>query len=129
MASIRGKDTKQELLVRRYLFRQGLRFRVNDAHLPGRPDIVLPKYHCVIFLNGCFWHAHENCPLFRLPQSNREFWEKKIQRNKMRDERDIAKLLSMGYKTIVVWECELKTKHLREETLTGLLNEIWDMDN
>jgi DNA mismatch endonuclease (patch repair protein) len=126
MAAIRGKDTKEELLVRRYLFRQGLRFRSNDTRLPGKPDIVLPKYHVVVFINGCFWHGHEDCKYFRMPKTNREFWERKIKRNKERDERTIARLLSMGYRAIVVWECELKDKKVRESTLTGLLNEIWD---
>jgi len=126
MAAIRGKDTKEELLVRRYLFRQGLRFRSNDTRLPGKPDIVLPKYHVVVFINGCFWHGHEDCKYFRMPKTNKEFWERKIKRNKERDERTIARLLSMGYRAIVVWECELKDKKVRESTLTGLLNEIWD---
>lgn len=126
MAAIKGRDTKQELLVRRFLFRHGLRFRVSDRRLPGRPDIVLPKYKTAVFLNGCFWHGHEGCPYYRLPKSNQEFWKKKISRNKARDEKNIARLLSMGWKPIVVWECELRTKAKREETLEGLLTEIWD---
>ncbi|MCI2127936.1 MAG: DNA mismatch endonuclease Vsr [Sphaerochaeta sp.] len=125
MASIRGKNTKEELCVRRFLFRQGLRFRVNDSRLPGKPDIVLPKYRTVVFLNGCFWHGH-GCAAFRMPSTNREFWETKIRRNKERDERNVARLLSMGYRVIVVWECELRGKQKREATLNGLLNEIWD---
>lgn len=128
MASIKGKDTKEELLVRRFLFSKGLRFRVNDRRLPGKPDIVLPKYRCVIFLNGCFWHGHEGCAYCRIPQSNRQFWEEKIRRNKERDQRNVARLLSMGYHTIVVWECELRGKGRREATLNGLLNEIWESD-
>lgn len=126
MAAIKGRDTKQELLVRRFLFRHGLRFRVSDRRLPGRPDIVLPKYKTAVFLNGCFWHGHEGCPYYRLPKSNQEFWKKKISRNKARDEKNIARLLSMGWRPIVVWECELRTKAKREETLEGLLTEIWD---
>ncbi len=126
MARIRSRDTKSELLVRRFLFRHGLRFRKNDKRLPGRPDIVLPKYRTVIFLNGCFWHGHEPCSLYRIPQSNRTFWQHKIAHNRQRDEKVVAKLLSLGWRTIVVWECELRKKERRQETLEGLLNEIWD---
>jgi len=128
MAAIKGKDTKEELCVRRFLFRQGLRFRVNDRRLPGKPDIVLPKYRTVVFLNGCFWHGH-GCSHFRMPQTNRTFWEEKIRRNKARDEKNVARLLSMGYRVIVVWECELKGKRNQEATLNGLLNEIWDVQS
>ena len=108
MASIRGKDTKEELLVRRFLFQHGLRFRTSDRRLPGRPDIVLAKYRTVIFLNGCFWHGHEGC--YRLPKTNQEFWRRKIERNRARDEQNIARLLAMGWRPLVVWECELRGK-------------------
>ena len=124
MASIRGKDTKEELLVRRFLFQHGLRFRTSDRRLPGRPDIVLAKYRTVIFLNGCFWHGHEGC--YRLPKTNQEFWRRKIERNRARDEQNIARLLAMGWRPLVVWECELRGKQRQKETLEGLLNEIWD---
>lgn len=126
MAAIKGRDTKDELLVRRFLFRHGLRYRTSDCRLPGRPDIVLPKYRTVIFVNGCFWHGHEHCSLYRLPKTHQEFWKRKIERNRARDERSIARLLAMGWRPIVVWECELRGKQKQQETLEGLLNEIWD---
>ena len=126
MAAIKGRDTKDELLVRRFLFRHGLRYRTSDRRLPGRPDIVLPKYRTVIFVNGCFWPGHEHCSLYRLPKTHQEFWKRKIERNRARDERSIARLLAMGWRPIVVWECELRGKQKQQETLEGLLNEIWD---
>ena len=90
MAAIKGKDTKPEMIVRKYLFSRGLRFRVQVRRLPGTPDIVLPKYKTVIFVNGCFWHGHERCKYFRLPKSNVGFWEEKIERNVARDARNEA---------------------------------------
>lgn len=128
MASIQAKDTKAELSVRTYLFRHGFRYRVNDVRLPGRPDIVLPKYKVVIFINGCFWHAHQGCKSFTMPKTNRPFWEQKLQKNKERDEKICARLLAMGYRVLVVWECELSPAKKREETLSGLVNEIWLCD-
>ncbi|MDD3058819.1 MAG: very short patch repair endonuclease [Sphaerochaeta sp.] len=125
MASIKAKDTKAELLVRRHLFRHGFRYRVNDARLPGKPDIVLPKYKTVVFIHGCFWHAHQGCPHFVLPKTNRPFWEQKLARNRQRDQEVTARLLSMGYRVLVIWECELSPAKRREETLEGLLNELW----
>lgn len=127
MASIKGKDTKGELLVRRYLFRRGFRFRVNDKRLVGKPDIVLPKYRTVVFVNGCFWHGHESCPDFIRPKTNTAFWDKKIETNRKRDERVIDALSEQGWRVLVVWECELKGKEKREATLLGLANEIWDV--
>lgn len=127
MASIKAKDTKAEVLVRRHLFRHGFRFRVNDTRLPGKPDIVLPKYKTVIFLHGCFWHAHQGCSHFALPKTNRPFWEQKLTRNRERDQEVAARLLSMGYRVLVVWECELSPARRREETLNGLLNELWQL--
>ena len=127
MSRIRGKNTSCELLVRRYLFAQGFRFRIHDKRFPGHPDIVLPKYHTVIMVNGCFWHGHNACKLYREPKSNVEFWSGKILRNTIRDAYDQATLESMGWRVIVVWECELRTKNLRELTLNGLKNEIWSV--
>ena len=125
MSSIKAKDTKSELLVRSYLFRHGFRFRVNDKRLVGRPDIVLPKYKTVVFINGCFWHAHQGCKYFTLPKTNRPFWEQKLAKNRERDQRVCAQLLEKGYRVLVVWECELSPPTKREETLNGLVNEIW----
>ena len=130
MSSIRSKNTKPEMVVRRYLFSRGFRFRVNVKRLPGTPDIVLRKYRTVIFVNGCFWHGHEGCRFFRMHRTNTEFWEKKIRRNKERDKETCRKLASMGWHSITVWECELKTSR-RGRTLESLaftLNKIFLKD-
>ena len=112
MSRIRGKDTKPEELVRKYLFSQGFRYRKNDARLPGKPDIVLPKYKTVIFVNGCFWHAHEGCKYFVWPKNNEDFWRDKISGNVIRDAEKRKQLENMGWKVIVVWECQLKKQHV-----------------
>mgnify|MGYP002424079768 CR=1 FL=1 len=124
MAAIKGKDTKPEMIVRKYLFSHGLRFRVQVRKLPGTPDIVLPKYKTVIFVNGCFWHGHEGCKYFRLPKSNVEFWEDKIERNVARDVRNEAELKALGWRVIRIWECEIKTVAQREEYLKHLYDRI-----
>ena len=123
MSRIRSKDTKPEVLVRSYLFSKGLRFRKNDKRYPGTPDIVLPKYKTVIFVNGCFWHLHEGCKYARIPKSNIEFWKKKLYGNKKRDKHNQKALEEMGWKVITVWECELK-KDKCEQTLKGLYTQI-----
>lgn len=110
MSRIRNKNTKPEIIVRRYLFAHGFRFRINVKQLPGTPDIVLRKYRTVIFVNGCFWHGHEGCPYFVLPKSNTTFWKTKIENNQKRDIRKRIKLRSMGWHVIQVWECQLKPK-------------------
>ena len=107
MSGIRGTDTKPELVVRKLLHRRGYRYRLHDRRLPGRPDIVLPKYRAVIEVNGCFWHGH-NCHLFKWPQSRKKFWKDKILGNKARDERNIRVLMENGWRVLVVWECALK---------------------
>lgn len=127
MSSIRSKNTKPEMVVRRYLFSRGFRFRVNVKRLPGTPDIVLRKYQTVIFVNGCFWHGHEGCRYFVLPKSNVEFWKKKIERNRRRDLKKRLQLRSMGWHVMQVWECQLKPKEL-EMTLKSIemtLNKIF----
>ena len=124
MAAIKGKDTKPEMIVRKYLFSRGLRFRVQVRKLPGTPDIVLPKYKTVIFVNGCFWHGHEGCKYFHLPNSNVEFWEEKIERNVARDVRNEAELKALGWRVIRVWECEIKTVAQREVYLKHLYDRI-----
>ena len=111
MSAIRGRNTQPELIVRHYLFSLGFRYRVNDGRLPGHPDIVLPLYHTVIFINGCFWHGHEGCRYFKLPQTNKEYWKNKIERNKNRDEEVTNKLKSMGWYCITIWECQLKSEN------------------
>lgn len=124
MAAIKGKDTKPELIVRKYLFSRGLRFRIQVGKLPGRPDIVLPKYKTVIFVNGCFWHGHEGCHYFRLPKSNVEFWERKISHNKARDISNTAVLEMMGWRVIRVWECNIRAVSTRETFLENLYSSI-----
>lgn len=128
MAAIKGKDTKPEMIVRKYLFSRGLRFRVQVRKLPGNPDIVLPKYKTVIFVNGCFWHGHVGCKYFRLPKSNVEFWKEKIERNIERDRESMQALLDLGWKVIRVWECELRNKANREETLNKIYTSITSPD-
>ena len=124
MAAIKGKDTKPEMIVRKYLFSRGLRFRVQVRKLPGNPDIVLPKYKTVIFVNGCFWHGHEGCRYFRLPKSNVEFWKEKIERNVARDVRNEAELKALGWRVVRVWECEIKRVAGREKYLQHLYDTI-----
>lgn len=124
MAAIKGKDTKPEMIVRKYLFSRGVRFRVQVRKLPGTPDIVLPKYKTAIFVNGCFWHGHEGCKYFRLPKSNVEFWKEKIERNIERDRESMQALLDLGWKVIRVWECELRNKANREEALNKIYTRI-----
>ena len=123
MSRIRGKNTKPEELVRKYLFSQGFRYRKNDARLPGKPDIVLPKYKTVIFVNGCFWHAHEGCKYFVWPKNNKEFWGNKIQGNVLRDIKNQKALAGSGWNIVIVWECELKPA-IREQTLAKLAEAI-----
>lgn len=124
MAAVKGKDTNPEIVVRKYLFSRGLRFRVQVGKLPGTPDIVLPKYKTVIFVDGCFWHGHEGCKYFRLPKSNVEFWTEKIERNVARDARCATELKALGWHVIRVWECEIRTVSGREEYLTSLYKRI-----
>lgn len=124
MSRIRGKDTKPELLVRKGLHARGFRFRLQDRKLPGRPDIVLPKYGVAIMVNGCFWHGHKGCRYATKPKSNVEFWETKIARNKHRDEVTAAHLEALGWTVIAVWECELRGKEKAEARIQTLAEEI-----
>ena len=118
MSHIRSKDTKPEEIVRKYLFARGFRYRKNDTRYPGKPDLVLPKYHTVIFINGCFWHQH-GCSRSTLPKTNQDYWIPKIQRNVERDRQNLKALEDAGWKVIVIWECELKKKTL-EETMNSV---------
>ena len=131
MAAIRGRDTKPEILVRKFLWSRGFRYRLNHPRLPGKPDIVLRKYRTCILVNGCFWHGHEGCKYYVVPKSNTGFWMEKIRRNRERDHEVLHRLAEMGWHTIVIWECELKPA-VREKTLESLaftLNHIYLEDH
>lgn len=114
MSRIRGSNTKLEVLVRKGLHARGLRYRLGGAKLPGRPDIVLPKYRTVVFVHGCFWHGHD-CPLYRLPKTRPEFWADKIGKNRVRDLRVTAELEAMGWRVLTVWECSLRGRTAIEQ--------------
>ena len=123
MSRIHSKNTKPEELVRKYLFSQGFRYRKNDARLPRKPDIVLPKYKTVIFVNGCFWHGHEGCRYFVWPKNNAEFWEEKITGNIQRDKHNRQLLANQGWRVIEIWECQLK-RSVVDNTLQNLVLQI-----
>ena len=130
MSAIHGSNTKPEIVVRKFLWANGFRYRLNHKRLPGKPDIVLTKYRTCIFVNGCFWHGHEGCRYFVIPRSNQEFWTRKFTRNKERDKKVQHQLAAMGWHCITIWECELKPV-LREQTLLSLaytLNHIYLQD-
>lgn len=127
MSRIKRVNTTPELIVRKYLFSKGLRYRIDDKRYPGHPDIVLPKYRTVIYVNGCFWH-HYDCRYFVWPKSNLDYWEAKINRNADRDRLNYKKMHDAGWHVIVVWECELK-KEIKENTLEALYNSIVQHDN
>lgn len=123
MSHIKSKNTKPEILVRHFLHAQGFRYRLHCKDLPGKPDIVLPKYKTVIFINGCFWHGHSECKYSSLPATNRDFWQNKISENIERDKATYDKLSTMGWRVLEVWQCQLKPKS-KEETLNALIKEI-----
>lgn len=123
MSQIKGKNTKPEELVRRYLFSHGFRYRKNVSTLPGKPDIVLPKYKTCIFVNGCFWHKHEGCRYFVWPKNNAEFWKKKITGNVERDLCQQNELRLLGWNVMVIWECELK-KDRFNETMASVADKL-----
>lgn len=123
MSKISGKETKPEILVRKFLFSKGFRFRKNVKKLPGKPDIVLPKYKTVIFVHGCFWHGH-SCQRGTLPETNHEFWQEKIGKNIERDNRNIFELKEKGWNVIIVWQCEIKDKTNMNIRLNKLIEEI-----
>lgn len=120
MSRIKAKDTKPELLVRKYLFSKGFRYKVNVKNLPGKPDIFLPKYKTVIFIHGCFWHGHEGCRYFVIPKTRTEWWTEKIRKNKERDQTKHFALRQTGWNVMTVWECQLKPA-TREATLEGIV--------
>ena len=123
MSNVKSKNTKPEMMVRKFLFSNGYRYRVNSKDLPGKPDIVLPKYKTVVFINGCFWHGHPNCKYATIPESNHEFWLTKINGNVERDRLTREKLTQMGWNVIDIWQCQLKP-HEKEATLTHLISTL-----
>lgn len=130
MSQIKSKDTKPELYIRKLLWNEGFRYRINYKKLPGKPDIFLSKYKTAIFINGCFWHMHENCKLSTFPKTNYEFWKSKLIENVERDKRNYRMLNSMGIKVIVIWGCEIKAmrkdKKLEEIKIDELIERIKD---
>jgi DNA mismatch endonuclease (patch repair protein) len=121
MSRIKGKDTKPEMLVRKYLHAQGFRYKLHDKTLPGKPDLVLPKYKTVLFVHGCFWHGHTNCRYFKIPQTRTEWWTEKINKNIANDLNAIKMLKKEGWKIITLWECDLKSDKINN-TLTDTLS-------
>jgi len=126
MSKIRSKNTKIELIVRKWLFSFGYRYRINDKRYPGTPDIVLPKYKTAIFIHGCFWHQHEGCKKSHLPKSRVDYWKNKLNKNVERDKNKIKSLEKMGWNVIIIWECELI--HNQEDRLISLLEQIRGID-
>ena len=122
MSRIKGKDTKIEISVRKYLFTKGFRFRKNDKRYPGKPDVVLPKYKTVIFVNGCFWHRHSGCKDATIPKTRTDFWLEKLNRNVANDEKNIRLLTDDGWSVIVLWECELEKNF--EDTMEKTIKRI-----
>ena len=123
MSKIRSKNTKPELFVRCFLFSQGFRFRLHQATLPGRPDIVLKKFNSIVLVNGCFWHGHNNCRYFNMPKSREDYWIPKIKNNISKDKEVVSKLRKLGWNVFTIWECQLKDNNA-EKTLTTLANKI-----
>lgn len=123
MSRIKGANTKPEILLRKRLFAEGFRYRINDKKLPGKPDIVLKKYRTVIFVNGCFWHGHQNCKYFVIPNTRTEFWMNKINGNIDRDLKNEEALIKLGWKVITVWECDLK-KTMVENTVQRIIDQL-----
>lgn len=123
MSKVKSKDTKPEMTIRKYLHNLGLRYRLHSNLLPGTPDLTFKKHNCVVFVNGCFWHGHSDCGKDKLPKTNRQFWVNKIEKNRVRDLKAYEQLRKLGYRVIVVWECELKPS-VRSNTLKILKQAI-----
>lgn len=123
MSQIKGKDTKPEMLVRKFLFSNGIRYRLHDKKLAGKPDLVFPKYRKVLFIHGCFWHGHEGCKYFVVPKTRTEWWLNKINVNKKKDSESITALKEQGWKVLTVWECDLKPDR-KERKFKSLIKEF-----
>ncbi len=123
MSRVKNRNTKPELVVRSLLHRLGYRFRLHRRTLPGHPDIILPKYRKAIFVHGCFWHGHEGCSRATVPETNRRFWEEKIEKNKQRDDRAVAQLAKLGWRSLIVWQCETKDVQKLAERLVRFLED------
>ncbi|HIB3368826.1 very short patch repair endonuclease [Pseudomonas aeruginosa] len=121
MSLVKGKNTRAEMLVRRLVHKAGFRYRLHDAKLPGKPDLVFSRKRKVIFVHGCFWHRHEDCPFSRMPKSNQEYWIEKLEGNKARDNINLQKLHDADWQTLVIWECELRDLSLLASRLTSFL--------
>lgn len=126
MSKIRSKDTKPEMLVRKLLFNSGFRYRLHRSDLPGKPDLVLPKYRTVVFVNGCFWHGHEGCSRFKLPSEHNQFWKEKIRSNQARDREVERELLSRGWRILTIWQCACLKSRL--DLLFALVNDFLTSD-
>lgn len=123
MSMIKSRDTKPELIIRKFLFSNGFRYRLNIANLPGKPDIVLPKYKTIIFVHGCFWHGHKNCKYSIIPKTRTDWWTTKIENNRIRDKKIKSILMKHGWKVITIWECQLKSLK-RDYTLNKLIKSL-----
>lgn len=123
MSRVRGKNTKPEMLVRKFMFANGLRYILHDKRLPGKPDLVFPKLKTVIFVNGCFWHGHKSCKYFSIPKTRSEWWTSKIESNIARDSVNLSALEQAGWKVLTIWECQLRVQH-RDIFLNNLLREM-----
>lgn len=124
MARVKNKNTKPEIYLRKLLWHRGFRYRINYKQLPGSPDIFIPRYNTIIFVNGCFWHMHENCKYSSIPKTNRDFWDKKLKSNVKRDEKNYDELKKLGFNVIVVWQCEINKMKSDESILENIINEI-----
>lgn len=129
MSAIKSRDTKPEIIVRSMLHRSGFRFRLHDKKLPGKPDIILPKYKTVIFVHGCFWHQHKGCKRSTIPKSNTDYWIPKLSGNVKRDVQHKADLKKAGWNVAVVWECETKDADKLEKKLKSIFAKIMSIDN
>ncbi len=124
MAGITGKNTKPELLVRKYFFRHGFRYRLHDRRLPGRPDLVFAKHRAVIQVHGCFWHQHPGCEFAYMPKTRTRFWRSKLEGNAVRDKKNKAALRSQGWRVVTIWECELPNEHMLKRVAQRLKREF-----